>query len=334
MSPERWQQVEAMFQSAVALPTAERDAYLTQACHDDAALRREVEALLAADERAEEATLALPAQVAAEMLCTPQSLQPGQQLNQYWLEAQLGAGGLGVVYLAQDTRLQRKVALKVLPAQFTRDADRVRRFEQEALAISALNHPNIITIHEIGETTAGRFIVMEQVVGQTLRAMAAAPIPLASLLDWGGQIAKALAVAHAAGITHRDIKPENIMGRADGYVKLLHFGLTRLDGARENLVEAATLVHTNPGLLLGTVQYMSPEQTRSERVKAATDIFSLGIVLYELVAGRMPFVGSTVYEEPDLNSRGVCSLSNTARAALSCQFCPCRLWAIRRHAVR
>jgi predicted ATPase len=289
MSPERWQQVEALFQSAVALPTTERRAYLQRACAGDEALRHEVEALLAADQSAEEATLALPAAVAAEMLGEPPALQPGQRLNQYHLEMQLGAGGMGVVYLAQDTRLQRKVALKVLPTQFTRDADRVRRFEQEALAISALNHPNIITIHEIGETAAGRFLVMEHVNGQTLRAKMAEPVPLASLLDWGQQIAKALAVAHDAGITHRDIKPENIMVRADGYVKVLDFGLARLDGAREHLMEMATLVHTNPGLLLGTVKYMSPEQTRGETVRAATDIFALGIVLYELATGEHPF---------------------------------------------
>ncbi|HEX4948909.1 MAG TPA: protein kinase [Blastocatellia bacterium] len=251
-------------------------------------LRQEVEKLLAADAAVEEATLALPAQIAAEWAQEQAGLHT-QQLLHYRLLSQLGAGGMGEVYLADDTRLKRKVAIKLLPTQFTNDADRVRRFEQEALAISALNHPNIITIHEIGETTAGRFLVMEHVNGQTLRAKMAEPIPLAAWLDWGRQIAKALSVAHEAGITHRDIKPENIMVRADGYVKVLDFGLARLDGVRENLVEAATMVHTNPGLLLGTVRYMSPEQTRSERGNAPTDIFALGIVFYELATGEHPF---------------------------------------------
>ena len=288
MSPERWQQIEELFQAALEHAPETRSAFLQQVSGEDVELRQAVEKLLAADASAENATLELPAQLAAEWAQEQAGLHTKQLLH-YRLLSQLGAGGMGEVYLAEDTRLKRKVAVKLLPHRFTTDADRVRRFEQEALAISALNHPNIITIHEIGETAAGRFLVMEHVNGQTLRAKMAKPIPLDSLLDWGRQIAKALAVAHDARITHRDIKPENIMVRADGYVKVLDFGLARLDGARENLLEAATMVHTNPGLLLGTVRYMSPEQTRSEKVSTPTDIFALGIVFYELATGEHPF---------------------------------------------
>ncbi|MBL8205529.1 MAG: protein kinase [Blastocatellia bacterium] len=288
MTPERWQQIEELFHAAIEQPTALRSAFLQQVAGEDVALRQEVEKMLAADASAENATLELPAQLAAEW-AQEQAGSHAKQLLHYRLLSQLGAGGMGEVYLAEDTRLKRKVAIKLLPTHFTTDADRVRRFEQEALAISALNHPNIITIHEIGETAAGRFLVMEHVNGQTLRTKMAEPVPFAAWLDWGRQIAKALAVAHEAGITHRDIKPENIMVRADGYVKVLDFGLARLDGARENLVEAATMVHTNPGLLLGTVKYMSPEQTRSEKVSSPTDIFALGIVFYELATGQHPF---------------------------------------------
>ncbi|MFL6276417.1 MAG: protein kinase domain-containing protein [Blastocatellia bacterium] len=206
----------------------------------------------------------------------------------------LGAGGMGEVYLAEDTRLDRKVALKVLPAEFTQHADRVRRFMQEAKAASALNHPNIITVHDIGESEAGHFIVMELVAGRTLRAVIAEDNSLATLLTLGAQIAKALAVAHAAGITHRDIKPDNIMVRDDGYVKILDFGLARLVPAGLG-EEAATLAQqTRPGQLMGTIKYMSPEQARGEAVSQPSDIFSLGLVFYELATGRHPFPATSL----------------------------------------
>ncbi len=210
---------------------------------------------------------------------------------------------MGEVYLAEDTRLRRKVALKMLSAELTKDEHRVRRFEKEARAASALNHPNIVTIHDIGETEVGRFIVMEAIEGRTLRALAKEPLSLESLAQLGAQIAKALAVAHNAGIVHRDIKPENIMVRDDGYVKVLDFGLVRLipRDAAEPQAETQTLVggpqalpaqgrsSTDAGALLGTTAYMSPEQARGEAVSSATDMFSLGIVLYELGTGQHPF---------------------------------------------
>jgi len=218
-----------------------------------------------------------------------ETLSPNTTLSHYRIVSKIGAGGMGEVYLAEDTRLDRRVALKLLPAEFTQDADRVRRFIQEAKAVSALNHPHIVTIHEIGEAEAGRFIVMELVQGQTLRALNK-PCAPDLLVNLGCQIAKALSATHAAGITHRDIKPDNIMLRDDGYVKILDFGLARLMPATATDTEAATLMQqTTPGALLGTVAYMSPEQARGEPAPPATDIFALGIVFYELATGQHPF---------------------------------------------
>ncbi len=202
---------------------------------------------------------------------------------------------MGEVWLAEDTRLKRKVALKLLPAELTADAERVRRFEQEAQAASALNHPNIITIYDIGEAEAGRFIVMEFVEGRTLRRLIGEDLTLDALAQLGGQMARALSVAHAVGITHRDIKPENIMLRHDGYVKILDFGLARLIPATANDSQADTIARqTRPGALLGTVAYMSPEQARGEAVSQASDIFALGIVLYEMATKRHPFKAETL----------------------------------------
>jgi TolB-like protein/predicted ATPase/Tfp pilus assembly protein PilF len=223
------------------------------------------------------------------------TLAPGTRLQHYEISAKLGAGGMGEVWLAEDTRLKRKVALKLLPAELTADAERVRRFEQEAQAASALSHPNIITVYDIGECDAGRFIVMELVAGRTLRTVIAEDNSVETLLTLGQQIAKALSAAHAAGITHRDIKPDNIMVRDDGYVKVLDFGLARLRPATESDSEAATLAQqTTPGTVMGTVAYMSPEQARGEMVSHPSDVFALGIVLYELATGRHPFKAETL----------------------------------------
>jgi TolB-like protein/predicted ATPase/Flp pilus assembly protein TadD len=223
-----------------------------------------------------------------------QDLSAHTNLSHYRIVSKIGAGGMGEVWLAYDERLKRKVALKLLPAELTSDADRVRRFEQEAQAASALNHPNIITVHDIGECEAGRFIVMELVAGRTLRAVITEDNSLATLLALGQQMAKALSAAHAAGITHRDIKPENIMVRDDGYVKILDFGLARLLPATTSDTGAATVSGTTPGMLLGTVAYMSPEQARGEAVSHPSDIFALGIVLYELATKRHPFKAETL----------------------------------------
>src|SRR5437016_2394639 len=231
------------------------------------------------------------------------------RLGRYEIRSKIGAGGMGEVYLARDTKLDRKVALKILPAEVAAHPDRMKRFVQEAKAASALNHPNIITIHEVGTSPTVRkgsstsdethFIATEFIDGETLRErIRNAPLKLGEVLDVAAQIASALSAAHAANIVHRDIKPENIMLRTDGIVKVLDFGLAKLT---ERLspdsvdTEAATkaLVQTEPGVVLGTVAYMSPEQARGMAVDARTDIFSLGIVIYELVAGRTPFGGTT-----------------------------------------
>ncbi|HEV2063275.1 MAG TPA: tetratricopeptide repeat protein, partial [Thermoanaerobaculia bacterium] len=225
-------------------------------------------------------------------------LSKGTRVSHYRILDHLGSGGMGEVYLAEDPRLSRRVALKLLPAEFTREHDRVRRFEVEARAASALNHPGIVTIHEIGEAEGSHFIVTEYIEGETLREqMVAAPMALRDALEVATQVAAALAAAHAAGIVHRDVKPENIMVRPDGYVKVLDFGLAKLtepEAPREDAETWPAASRTQPGLVLGTVAYMSPEQARGLALDARTDIFSLGVVLYEMIAGRSPFAGPTV----------------------------------------
>jgi serine/threonine-protein kinase len=214
----------------------------------------------------------------------------------YKVLQRLGAGGMGVVYLGQDTKLGRKVALKLLPPEFSRDAERLNRFQQEARAISALNHPNILTIYEVGVGEQGHFIATEFVEGETLRqVLRRSRLELPGVLDIAIQASEALAAAHEAGIVHRDIKPENIMLRRDGYLKILDFGLAKPVPEREVRDDAPTFVgtDTSPGVIMGTVNYMSPEQGRGLRVDPRTDIFSLGIVLYEMLAGRLPFEGAT-----------------------------------------
>ena len=253
------------------------------------------------------------------------AIEAGTKFDRYQILSQIGKGGMGEVYLAQDTRLNRKVALKLLPAQYTEDAERLRRFEQEAQAASALNHPNILTIYEIGEAEGRPFIAAEYIEGLTLRRkMAKARLSIGEVLEIAAQVVGALAAAHAAGIVHRDIKPENIMVRPDGYVKMLDFGLAKLtesfpggevfppspDTGEVALDETASQPaattddlfatigggarsDTVPGIVMGTAQYMSPEQARGLRVDSRSDLFSFGIVLHEMITGRAPFTGGT-----------------------------------------
>ncbi|MBL7650159.1 MAG: serine/threonine protein kinase, partial [Candidatus Hydrogenedentes bacterium] len=244
--------------------------------------------------------------------------------GQYAVTAPLGKGGMGEVYLAEDARLKRKVALKLLPAEFTQNSERLRRFEQEAQATSALNHPNIITIHEIGAHNGTHYIATEFIAGRTLRDHLRQPLPLDESLNIALQMANALAAAHDAGIIHRDIKPENVMVRSDGIVKVLDFGLAKLTERHGDVAmgrqgeEADTWLaessrppvaashSTTPGTVMGTASYMSPEQARGEKVDARSDLFSLGIVLYEMIAGRQPFsgvnmldvIGAILHQEP------------------------------------
>ena len=229
------------------------------------------------------------------------TISAGTKLGRYEIRSKIGAGGMGEVYLAQDTKLDRKVALKLLPAEVAADGDRMSRFIQEAKAASALNHPNIITIHEIDQTDSVHFIATEYIDGETLsQRMRAAPMKLGEVLDVAAQIASALSAAHAAGIVHRDIKPDDIMLRPDGVVKVLDFGLAKLTERPPDAIdtEAPTraAVKTGPGIVMGTTAYMSPEQARGITVDERTDIFSFGVVLYETVTGRLPFEGSTSSE--------------------------------------
>lgn len=225
------------------------------------------------------------------------TLPSGTQLGRYEIRSPLGAGGMGEVYLGHDIQLDRPVAIKLLPPQFTQDEDRLRRFKQEARATSALNHPNILTIFEIGEADGAYYIATEFIDGQTLREhMLGTRLKLEEVLEIGIEVASALSAAHQAGVVHRDIKPENIMLRKDGYIKVLDFGLAKLSERQTSgSAQAETLVgsNTDPGIVLGTVTYMSPEQARGYKVDGRTDIFSLGIVLYEMIAGRAPFSGAT-----------------------------------------
>jgi tRNA A-37 threonylcarbamoyl transferase component Bud32/tetratricopeptide (TPR) repeat protein len=218
----------------------------------------------------------------------------GQTISHYEIIEKLGEGGMGIVYKARDTKLERFAALKVLPADRVADVERTRRFVQEAKAASAPNHPNIITIYEIERTPDGSdFIAMELIEGDTLRALAGQPLAPHSVSKIGRQVVEALSVAHAGGIVHRDIKPENIMLRRDGYVKILDFGLARLHGSEIAGTETQVTRVTRPGLIFGTLAYMSPEQARGERVTGASDVFSLGLVLYELAAGRHAYPASS-----------------------------------------
>jgi len=228
------------------------------------------------------------------------TLAANSTISHYRIISQIGEGGMGEVYLAEDTKLDRKVALKILPVEVAARDDRMRRFVQEAKAISALNHPNILTIYEIDETDSGHFIATEFIEGETLRErMRSAALKVGEAIDIATQIAGALSAAHEAGIIHRDIKPENIMLRRDGIVKVLDFGLAKLtERLSPDSVDTAALtrINTEPGVVMGTVLYMSPEQARGLQLDARTDIFSLGVVIYEMVAEHLPFEGSNTYE--------------------------------------
>jgi len=225
------------------------------------------------------------------------SLSNGSQLGHYEIQSRLGAGGMGEVFLAEDSRLNRRVALKILRGNLANDAERMRRFVQEAKSASALNHPNILTIYEVGEINRTHFIATEYIEGETLRErMRRKFLTLRETLDVVLQVAAALNAAHSTGIIHRDIKPENVMIREDGYVKVLDFGLAKLVEQTPPDAEAETLLQalTQPGMIMGTVAYMSPEQARGLAVDARTDIFSLGVVLYEMLCGQKPFTGETI----------------------------------------
>ena len=297
MTPERYQKAGHLYHEALEIKPEARAKFLDGACGSDEELLREVRSLLSAHDKVGN-YFAAPALECAARLAERQNLSlAGQGFSHYSVLSLVGAGGMGEVYLAEDTRLGRKVALKLLPVEFTEDTERVRRFELEARAASSLNHPNIMTIFEVGRVSGHHFIATEYIDGQTLRErLAGGRLEVREALDVTAQIASALEAAHEAGIVHRDIKPENVMVRPDGLVKVLDFGLAKLAERQQGADSAAAIkvgMETTPGLVLGTVSYMSPEQARGLEVDARSDIFSLGVMTYEMVAGRCPSEGAT-----------------------------------------
>ena len=278
--------------------------YLEHACDGDQSLLRDLQSLLKSHEATSNSVDVSPDQAAAEMLFDGTELRSGQSVGHYRILSMLGEGGMGRVYLAQDTKLHRKVSLKFLSRNVTQDRERLRRFEREARAASALNHPNILTIHEISEAHGHRFIATEFIEGQTLRDRMQQAVEIDEALDIAIQVASAVVAAHRVNIVHRDIKPENIMiRRDDGLVKVLDFGLAKMSvpgavgmGFVDTQAETQMRANTAPGVVMGTVAYMSPEQARGHTVDERTDIWSLGVVLYETIAGCAPFLGGTSNE--------------------------------------
>ena len=298
-SADRWQQLQALFHAALELQPDERSTFLDQNCGSDGELRKEIESLLDASEKPldflRQPVLEAAHRMAAEN--SPQTIAPGTVLAHYKVIALLGAGGMGEVYLAEDTHLKRKVALKMLTPELTRDERDLRRFEKEAQAASALNHPNILTIYEFGQVDGLRYIATELIEGQTLRQrIANGRLEPNAVLGIAIQIASALDAAHASGIVHRDIKPDNVIVRTDGIVKVLDFGIAKLSERRvEETLRRGLLAsaRTETGMVVGTAKYMSPEQARGLLVDARSDIFSLGSVMYEMITGRAAFEGET-----------------------------------------
>ena len=296
MTPERWQKVEAMLQDALDRSPQERASFLDQAFSDDVELRNETASLIAAHDDAGD-FIEQPALVQDARIILGQQLgnNIGREIGAYRIVACLGAGGMGEVYLAEDSRLDRRVALKLLPAYFASNDERLARFQREARTASALNHPNILTIHEVGEADGVRFIATEFIDGETIQELIARQdLTLSEILDIATQIVSGLSTAHAAGIVHRDIKPDNVMRRGDGLVKILDFGIAKLLEVRASEAPAAgSAMFTETGVVLGTVGYMSPEQARGLAIDERTDIWSFGVVLYQMLTHRLPFSGAT-----------------------------------------
>jgi serine/threonine protein kinase/Tol biopolymer transport system component len=285
MQAERWRQIEELYQEALAQPPEQRAAFLAQACADDPELRAEVQSLL--DQQADSFLESAP-------VSAIHALSAGAKLGNFEIVELLGRGGMGEVWRARDARLKRDVAIKVLPAGLARDPDRIARFEREARAASALNHPNIVAVHDIGCDSGIYWIASELVRGDTLRrAIEAGPLPAPRAIEIAVQVAAGLAAAHAAGLVHRDLKPDNIMVTRDGNVKILDFGLAK---QRHPAPDSITAYLTDEGTVLGTAGYMSPEQVRGEAVDHRSDLFSFGVVLYEMLCGKRAFAGASSVE--------------------------------------
>lgn len=297
MTPERWQQIKVMLEGALELPQEERSGFVAKLCSDDG-LRREVESFLKlGDEHVRTSLLQLPQ--AAESVRRPAYLPSGTVLGDYEVQSLLGAGGMGEVYRAYDRRLRRDVAIKVLPRFVSSDPDRLRRFEQEAQAAAALNHPNILAVHQLGTYEGAPYLVSELLDGETLRGqLTRSRLPVRKAIDYGVQIARGLAAAHEKGITHRDLKPENLFVTKDARVKILDFGLAKLTRAASNSSHSAPTLssETDPGIVMGTVGYMAPEQVRGQSVDYRADIFAFGTILYEALTGQRAFRKPTSVE--------------------------------------
>ena len=306
MTPDRWKQISRIFNKAISLDDEERTAFVAEECGDNDSLRSEVEKLIAAHSNAtaEKFIGGLAAEAAAPLILSdddpepsPKVLTDGQQFGSYEILESLGVGGMGEVYLARDSRLGRTVALKVLTLEVSRDERRMQRFRQEAKVASSLNQPNILTVFEFGEVEGLTFLAAEFIDGETLRDhLHKQHLKLGEILDIGIQVLAALDAAHEAHIVHRDMKPENVMIRhRDHVVKVLDFGLAKVaeKSKKGEASEAATAFKTAPGTIVGTINYLSPEQARGDEVDERTDMWSTGVMLYEMIAGRVPFSGAT-----------------------------------------
>jgi serine/threonine protein kinase/TolB-like protein/Flp pilus assembly protein TadD len=301
MPPERWEQIEHLYHATLEREPDRRAPFLAETCAGDEALRWEVESLVSAHDRAGALIETPPIEVAAQLM-TERRVRSlvGGELGPYRLVALLGEGGMGEVYRAQDTRLDREVAVKVLPADLAEDAEALARFRREARAVAALSHPNIRAIHDVGTERGVQFEVMELLEGETLRSrLARSALFWREAVEIGLAVAEGLRAAHAKGIVHRDLKPENLFLTTDGQVKILDFGIARMQPqlSSEGVSSASALAETTePGMLMGTVGYMSPEQVRSERAEAPSDVFSFGCVLYEMLTGQRAFARQTAAE--------------------------------------
>ena len=299
MDPERWKRIDELIDAVLELPESEREAYVSSETTGDPKLRDEVLELLKAQKDGDNFLLRSAMNVAAKKIARDTGahstfVNSTKQIATYKIERLLGAGGMGEVYLAFDEKLKRKVALKVLPKEFGSNDERVKRFELEARVISSLNHPNIVTIYDVGNFEGINYIATEFVEGKTLRDLMGGDFKIRNIVINSIQICDALSAAHKEGIIHRDIKPENIMIRKDGYAKILDFGLAKLtelgpDAQRE-------LATTSEGVIIGTPAYMSPAQISDEKIDHRTDLWSSGVVFYEFLAGKNPFKGGSRQE--------------------------------------
>ena len=298
MHQDRWQRIEEIFKQAVAVPLADRQEFVEKTCEGDAELCREILDLLEADTAEENFLDEQVFSLGARFLDANDLLVKESEFAFYRIKKLLGRGGMGAVYLAEDRRLERPVALKILPASLGADIEAVQRFRQEARTASAISHPNVAHIYEFGEENEKYFLAMEYVEGKTLRVLIKEEkIEISRAIDIVLQIAEALAATHQRGIVHRDIKPENVIVTENGLIKVLDFGVAKLldfqTPDRFSISPKTSLINTTPGMIMGTISYISPEQLQNKKVDFRADIWSVGIVLYEMLAGQKPFEGKT-----------------------------------------